>query len=120
MSLMDRRDYSSMVMTSPIDTGLVEFRNDADELLAVCLTDRLPDGLSAVYSFFDPTQGRRSLGSFMVLWLIEEARRLGLPHVYLGFWVDNSPKMLYKTRFQPLQGFGAEGWTELPEVKKQS
>jgi arginine-tRNA-protein transferase len=120
MSLMDRRDYSSMVLTSPVDTGLVEFRNGADELLAVCLTDRLPDGLSAVYSFFDPTQGRRSLGSFIVLWLIEEARRLGLPHVYLGFWVDNSPKMLYKTRFQPLQGFGADGWTALPESKKQS
>lgn len=120
MSLMDRRDYSSMVLSSPVDTGLVEFRNGAGELLAVCLTDRLPDGLSAVYSFFDPNQGRRSLGSFMVLWLIEEARRLELPHVYLGFWVDNSPKMLYKTRFQPLQGFGADGWTALPEAKKQS
>jgi arginine-tRNA-protein transferase len=119
MSVMNRRDYTSMVLSSPVDTGLVEFRDGADELLAVCLTDRLADGLSAVYSFFDPTLGRRSLGSFMVLWLIEEARRQGLPHVYLGFWVDNSPKMVYKTRFQPLQAFGAQGWTILPEDKNQ-
>ena len=54
-----------------------------------------------------------------LLWLIEEARRQGLPHVYLGFWVDNSPKMAYKTRFQPLQAFGADGWTVLPEANKQ-
>jgi len=120
MSVMNRRDYSSMVMSSPVDTGLLEFRDGNGELIAVCLTDRLPGGLSAVYSFFDPNLSRRSLGSFMVLWLIEEARRQGLPHVYLGFWVDNSPKMAYKTRFQPLQAFGENGWTDLQEVKKQS
>jgi len=56
----------------------------------------------------------------MVLWLIEEARRKGLPHVYLGFWVDNSPKMAYKTRFQPMQAFGENGWTSLPEHEKES
>ncbi len=115
MSVMDRRDYSSMVLSSPIDTGLVEFRDGAGELVAACLTDRLPDGLSAVYSFFDPAQNRRSLGSFMVLWLIEEALRQGLPHVYLGFWVEDSQKMAYKARFRPLQAFGPEGWTVLAE-----
>lgn len=122
MVVMNRNDYSSMVLSSPIDTSLVEFRDgDGDgDLLATCLTDHLPDGLSAVYSFFNPTQARRSLGSFMVLWLIEEARRRGLPHVYLGFWVENSPKMAYKTRFHPLQAFGAEGWTVLPEIDRQS
>lgn len=120
MAVMDRRDYSSMVLSSPIETGLVEFRDGAGDLTAACLTDRLPDGLSAVYSFFDPAQNRRSLGSFMVLWLIEEARRQGLSHVYLGYWIENSPKMAYKARFQPLQAFGPEGWTDLPEDSHHS
>lgn len=120
MAVMDRRDYSSMVLSSPIETGLVEFRDGAGDLTAACLTDRLPDGLSAVYSFFDPAQNRRSLGSFMVLWLIEEARRQDLSHVYLGFWIENSPKMAYKERFQPLQAFGPEGWTDLPDDSHHS
>lgn len=115
MAAMDRRDYSAMVLSSPIDTGLFEFRDRDGTLIAACLTDHMPDGLSAVYSFFDPDQGQRSLGSFMVLWLIEEARRRGLPHVYLGFWVQNSPKMSYKARFRPLQAFGSDGWRLLRE-----
>ncbi|MBE9557663.1 MAG: arginyltransferase [Proteobacteria bacterium] len=119
MVVMNHNDYSSMVLSSPVDTSLVEFRDGGGDLIATCLTDHLPDGLSAVYSFFDPTQGHRSLGSFMVLWLIEEARRRGLPHVYLGFWVANSHKMSYKTRFQPLQAFGADGWAVLPETDRQ-
>lgn len=113
MAVMDRRDYSTMVLSSPVDTGLVEFRDSAGDLVAACLTDRLPDGLSAVYSFFDPAQQRRSLGSYIVLWLTEEARRQGLRHVYLGFWVENSQKMAYKSRFRPLQAFGPDGWTAL-------
>jgi arginine-tRNA-protein transferase len=116
MAFMDRRDYASMVQSSPVNTGIIEFRDRAGELVAACLADRLADGLSAVYSFFDPSQSRRSLGSFMVLWLIEEARRQGLPHVYLGFWIKDSRKMAYKARFRPLQAFGAEGWTVLPDA----
>lgn len=115
MAAMDRRDYSAMVLSSPVDTCLFEFRDGDGALIAACLTDQMADGLSAVYSFFDPEQARRSLGSFMVLWLIEEARRRGLPHVYLGFWVRNSQKMAYKARFQPLQAFGADGWLPLPD-----
>ncbi|MDH5559089.1 MAG: arginyltransferase [Alphaproteobacteria bacterium] len=114
MAMMDQRDYSTMILASPVDTRIIEFRDDAGELIAACLTDFMPDGLSAVYSFFDPDQDRRSLGSFMVLWLIGEARRRGLPHVYLGFWVENSRKMAYKMRFRPLQAFGPDGWTPLP------
>lgn len=115
MAVMDRRDYTSMILASPVDTGIIEFRDRAGDLIAACLTDRLPDGLSAVYSFFDPDHSRRSLGSFMVLWLIEEARRQGLPHVYLGFWIPNSRKMAYKARFRPLQAFGPDGWQPLAE-----
>jgi len=116
MAVMDRPDYSSMVLASPVDTGLMEFRDESGELIAACLTDRLPDGLSAVYSFFDSEQPHRSLGSFMVLWLVEEAKRRGLPYVYMGFWIENSRKMAYKKRFRPLQGFGPEGWTVLPDT----
>jgi arginine-tRNA-protein transferase len=81
--------------------------------VAVCLTDWLEDGPSAVYSFFDPAQGPRSLGTYCVLWLIEEARRRGLAHVYLGYWIAQSGKMAYKTRFRPLEGLGVDGWRVL-------
>jgi len=112
MALMNRTDYAAMVLTSCVDTNVIEFR-DADTLRAACLIDILPDGLSAVYSFFDPDLHRRSPGSYMVLWLIEEARRRGLDYVYLGFWISDSPKMAYKSRFRPLEAFGAGGWQSL-------
>ena len=112
MAMMHRRDYAAMVLTSCVDTAIIEFREDG-VLRAACLIDILPDGLSAVYSFFDPDLHRRSPGSYMVLWLIEEARRRGLAYVYLGFWIADSPKMAYKTRFRPLEGFGKDGWSTL-------
>lgn len=112
MALMNRGDYAAMVLTSTVDTALVEFREE-EKLCAACLIDILPDGLSAVYSFFDPDLHRRSPGTYMVLWLIEEARRRGLAHVYLGFWIADSPKMAYKSRFRPLEGFGRDGWRPL-------
>lgn len=114
MARMNRRDYAAMVVSSPVDTELVEFRDATGALIAACLLDRLGDGLSAVYSFFDPGQARRSLGSYVVLWMIEEARALGLGYVYLGFWIENSPKMTYKGRFRPLEGFGPQGWQPVP------
>jgi len=113
MALMNRRDYTAMVMTSSVDTTIFEFRTEDGQLAAACLTDLLPDGLSAVYSFFDPDLERRSPGSYMILWLIEEARRRGLRYVYLGFWIPDSPKMAYKSRFRPLEGFGRAGWAAL-------
>ena len=78
--------------------------------------DRLAGGLSAVYSFFDPKEHRRSLGSYIILWMIEEAKRLELDHVYLGYWVAGSPKMDYKARFSPLESFGPLGWTEINDL----
>ena len=112
MALMNRTDYASMVLTSCVDTNIVEFRENGG-LRAACLVDILPDGLSAVYSFFDPDLQRRSPGSFIVLWLIDEARRRNLDYVYLGFWIADSPKMAYKSRFRPLEGFGPGGWGPL-------
>lgn len=113
MAMMTRRDYNAMVLTSPVDTRIIEFRDSAGKLVAACLTDVLDDGYSAVYSFFDPDLTSRSLGSYVVLWLVEEARRRSLGKVYLGFWIEDSPKMSYKRRFRPLEAFGPDGWTTL-------
>lgn len=113
MARMNRRDYATMVVSSPVETEMVEFRSVGGKLVAACLMDRLSDGLSAVYSYFDPDDPKRSLGSHVILWMVQEARRLGLPYVYLGFWIENSPKMAYKGRFRPLEAFDRNGWRRI-------
>ncbi len=113
MAGMGFADYRSMIDDTPIDSGLLEMRRPDGALAACCLVDRSSDGLSAVYSFFDPDRAADSLGSLIVLRLIEEARRRGLPYVYLGYWIAGSRKMAYKARFQPLETFGPEGWTRM-------
>ena len=113
-------DYAMMVEDSHVETRMVEYRRrgpdtaitgrgDGD-LLAVALTDVLTDGLSMVYSFFEPDHGYRSLGTFMILDHIARARRMGLPHLYLGYWVSGSRKMDYKGRFLPQERLMADGW----------
>jgi arginine-tRNA-protein transferase len=79
-------------------------------LLAVALTDILADGLSMVYSFYDPDEAARSLGTYMILDHVERARAMGLPYVYLGYWVEGSAKMDYKARFQPQERLVSYGW----------
>lgn len=113
MAFMDFDDYRAMVEESPVETGVFEYRGPDGRLVAACLWDRLDDGLSAVYSFFDPDQARRGLGNLMVLRLIARARDAGLRHVYLGYWIPESRKMAYKARFRPLEGLGPEGWGPL-------
>ena len=113
MAQMSGRDYVNLVTASPVNTTLVEYRDSDRALRAVCLVDKLRDGFSAVYSFFDPLAPQRSLGSHMILWLVHEANRLGLRHIYLGFWIQDSPKMDYKRRFAPLEAFGKDGWQPL-------
>lgn len=115
MSTMSFYDYRAMVEDTSIETFMVEFRDPDDSLRAACLTDRLSDGLSAVYSFFDPGFERRSLGTMMILWLIERARELDLPYVYLGYWVPESPKMAYKARFAPSETLSGGLWRRLGE-----
>ncbi len=111
-------DYAMMVEDSHVETGIIEYR-EVDEtgqegpLVAVCLTDFLPDGLSMVYSFFDPRLSRRGLGNYMILDHIERARALGLPHVYLGYWVEGSRKMEYKARFRPQERLLPSGWVRV-------
>lgn len=110
MADMRFEDYRGMVEDTHLDTRLAEYRLPSGALAAVCLTDWLGDGGSAVYSFFNPVLARRSLGTWMILDLIDAARRRGLPHVYLGYWIEHAPKMAYKQQFRPLEGLGPEGW----------
>lgn len=113
MAKMDFLDYQALVEETPVETKLIEFRDGADRLVGACLTDVLGDGLSAVYSFFEPEEPKRSFGTYMILWLIERARELGLPYVYLGFWIDGCDKMSYKAKFQPLEVITPSGWQPL-------
>ncbi len=115
MATMSFYDYRAMVEDTPIDSCIIEFRDRDDRLLGACLTDRLGDGLSAVYSYFMPGMDRRSLGTFAILWLIARAKFLGLPYVYLGYWVPESRKMAYKARFKPSEILVAGTWRTLTD-----
>lgn len=110
MADMTVLDYSMMIEDSHVETRLIEYRSNAGQLLGVCLTDVLADGLSMVYSFYEPEAEKRSLGTFIILDHIDRGRRLGLPHVYLGYWVQGSRKMAYKGRFLPQERLGLNGW----------
>ena len=117
MADMTVLDYAMMVEDSHVHTRLVEYRRRGTddparrgELLAVALTDVLNDGLSMVYSFYEPDPGYRSLGTFMILDHIARAHRLGLTYVYLGYWVRGSRKMDYKGRFLPQERLAPDGW----------
>lgn len=116
MSTMSFYDYRAMVEDTPIETSLVEFRLPDGKLIGSCLTDRLGDGLSAVYSFFETSLNARSLGSYAVIWLLRRAAELGLDHVYLGYWIKDSPKMTYKSRFKPSEILRGGQWRQLDEA----
>lgn len=109
-----REQYTQFLLQSHITTHLVEFRQN-NELRMVCVIDRLTDGLSSVYTFFDPDLVGASFGTYGILWQIEACERLGLPYLYLGYWIAESPKMAYKKRFQPLQGLIDGRWQTLDE-----
>lgn len=119
MADMNVFDYMAMVGDTGIDTRIIEYRQrlcleDSDEasppLIAASLTDVLDDGLSMVYSFFAPDEEKRGLGTFMILDHIEAAMRMGLPFVYLGYFVEGSAKMQYKARYRPQEQLGPHGW----------
>lgn len=120
MSDMTVLDYAMMVEDTHVDTKVIEYRRRGPdtfitgkgqgELIAVALTDKMADGLSMVYSYFNPDFEDRSLGTFMILDHIARARAMGLPHVYLGYWVNGSRKMNYKMRFMPQEHLGPKGW----------
>ncbi len=120
MAAMSFFDYRTMVEDTPIETTVVELRETSGEMVGACLMDRLGDGLSAVYSFFEPSLEARSLGTWTILWLIERARELELPYVYLGYWVPESAKMAYKARFRPAEVLSGGVWRVLTAADERS
>jgi arginyl-tRNA--protein-N-Asp/Glu arginylyltransferase len=115
MSAMDAIDYADMVEQTRVDTRVVEYRDAGDALVGACVTDVQRDGLSMVYSFYEPRhQTRRGLGTWMILEHISRARTLGLGYVYLGFWIAGAPRMAYKARFRPLETLTVGGWARAP------
>lgn len=123
MAGMTVLDYALMVEDSHVDTGIVEYRRRGPDtmftgrgngdLVAAVLFDRLSSGLSMVYSFFDPLDEKRSLGTYLIMDQIYRSRAEGLPYCHLGYWVENSPKMAYKARFLPQERFSVGGWVRV-------
>ncbi|MGE4480728.1 arginyltransferase [Acidocella sp.] len=116
MSTMSFYDYRAMVEDTPIETSVVEFRLPSGRLIGACLTDRLGDGLSAVYSFFETQMSQRSLGTYAIIWMVRRTMELGLENVYLGYWVEESRKMAYKAKFHPSEVLRAGQWRPLGET----
>ena len=110
----DQQQYRQFLLESGVSTNLVEFREN-DVLRMVSLVDVVNDGLSAVYTFFDPAIEQASFGTYNVLWQIERCRALRLPYLYLGYWIADSPKMAYKVRFRPLEGLVDGHWQRMAD-----
>ncbi len=125
MASMDAYDFAEMIETSPVETVVVEYREPSTDgrpgrLVGACLTDKQSDGLSMVYSFYDTERpGRPGLGTFIILDHVLRAAQVGLPFVYLGYWVSGSARMDYKRRFHPLEALSARGWSRLPQWRPE-
>ncbi len=123
MAGMDESDYADMVEQSPVKSSIVEYREPSahgrrGRLVGACLTDQQGDGLSMIYSFFDADHERRAgLGNFIIMDHILRARAMGLPYVYLGYWVKGSDRMSYKTRYRPIEVLGPTGWSLLDDAE---
>jgi len=114
MAEMDAAEFAAMIEETPVRSRVVEYHDvnapRGRSLRAACLTDVTSDGVSMVYSFYDPDMQARSLGAHMILDHVEIAREAGLPYVYLGYWVPGSPKMGYKAQFRPFEVYLHGRW----------
>ncbi len=117
MAKMDFADYQSLIAETPLDSFVAEARAPDGRLLAAGLFDRLADGLSAVYSFFDTTSAARSLGKFLILWAVEQTRAEHRDHVYLGYWIAGCGKMAYKRQFRPVEVYASSRWLPLESIE---
>ena len=113
MAAMTFQEFTNMIHNSPIETFLVEYRDVTGELIACIMIDAQNDGLSAVYSFYDPLSSSRSLGTFMILDMIALCQEIGKDYLYLGFYIAQSRKMAYKARFAPSEIFSNGSWQPL-------
>jgi arginine-tRNA-protein transferase len=113
MAAMTYGDYRAMIEDSPLLTRVLTLRETSGALRGACLADVLDDGISAVYSYYDPEEGKRGFGTMLVLALVDEARRRGLAYVYLGYWISASAKMAYKVRFRPLEALTGGAWQRM-------
>jgi len=126
MAEMDESDFADMVEQTPVRTYVIEYREPSingrpGKLVGACLSDQQCDGLSMIYSFFDVgSDARKGLGTFIILDHIIRAARAGLPYVYLGYWVEGSPRMAYKTSFRPLERLGRDGWRRTDELEAET
>lgn len=124
MAAMDEVDFADMVEHTTVTSSMIEYREpDSDgrpgRLVGACLTDRQGDGLSMIYSFYEPEDGGRAgLGNYIILDHIRRAAADGLRYVYLGYWVDGSRRMQYKIRYRPLERLEATGWVRFGEVEQ--
>jgi len=122
MASMDEVDFADMVEHTPVDTYLVEYREPTVDgtpgrLVGACLTDKQGDGLSMIYSFYDPDHAERAgLGNYIILDHINRASEMGLPYVYLGYWVEGAQRMQYKVRYRPLERLTRSGWARISDA----
>jgi arginine-tRNA-protein transferase len=120
MATMDEVDYADMVEHTPVTSYVIEYREPSADgvtpgrLVGACLTDKQGDGLSMIYSFYEPEHTTRTgLGNYIILDHVRRARELELPYVYLGYWVEGSARMQYKVRYRPMERLGRNGWERI-------
>jgi len=125
MTAMDEVDFADMVEHTPVTTYVIEYREPSEDgvtpgrLVGACLTDKQADGLSMIYSFYDPDHEARSgLGNYIILDHIRRAEEMGLPYVYLGYWVHGSPRMQYKVRYRPMERLTRDGWERISDEEQ--
>ena len=125
MATMDDVDYADMVEHTPVTSYVIEYREPSldgvtpGRLVGACLTDKQGDGLSMIYSFYEPEHpSRKGLGNYIILDHIRRAREMGLPYVYLGYWVEGSVRMQYKVRYRPMERLGRNGWERISSAEQ--